>query len=137
VSYLLDTSVVTRLRHPAVRSRVEGLDAVGVARSPMTDLEIGFSASSGSDWDQLMTALEAFALVEIEPSHFDRARKVQRLLAVRGLRGRRVPNLLLAAVAEGTARTVIHYDTASTTSPPSPARRRSGSLPERRSTDER
>lgn len=110
MSYLLDTSVLTRLRHPVVRSRVEHLDAVGVARSPMTDLEIGFSARSGADWDQLMAAVEVFGLVEIEPGHFARARQVQRLLAVHGLKGRKVPDLLVAAVGEATARTVLHYD---------------------------
>jgi predicted nucleic acid-binding protein len=110
VTYILDTSVVTRLRHPEVRARVEALDAAGIARSPMTDLEVGCSASSGSDWDELMAAVDAFQLVEIEPSHFARARQVQRLLAVRGLKGRKVPDLLIAAVGEATARTVLHYD---------------------------
>ncbi len=110
MSYLLDTSVLARLRHPVVRSRVEALDADGVARSPITDLEIGFSARSGSDWDQLMAAVDAFGLVEIQPSHFARARQVQRLLAVQGLKGRKVPDLLIAAAGEAAARTVLHYD---------------------------
>lgn len=110
MTYLLDTSVLTRLRHPVVRSRVEALDAAGLARSPMTDLEIGFSASTAADWDRLMAAVAAFPLVEIEPSHFARARQVQRLLADRGLKGRKVPDLLIAAVGEATARTVLHYD---------------------------
>ena len=57
-----------------------------------------------------MAAVEAFRLVEIEPNHFARARQVQRLLAVRGLEGRKVPDLLIAAVGESTARTVLHYD---------------------------
>ncbi len=110
MTYLLDTSVLTRLRHPFVRSRVEALDATGLARSTMTDLEVGFSAGSGSDWEQLMAALNAFQLIEIEPSHFARARQVQRLLAVQGLEGRKAPDLLIAAVGEATARSVLHYD---------------------------
>jgi len=110
VSYLLDTSVLTRLRHPGVRSRVEALDATGLARSTMTDLELGFSAGSGADWDRLMAAVNAFQLVEIKPSHFARARQVQRLLAVQGLKGRKVPDLLIAAAGEATERTVLHYD---------------------------
>lgn len=57
-----------------------------------------------------MTALETFELVNIEPGHFTRARQVQRLLAQRGLKGRRVPDLVIAAAGEGTSRTVLHYD---------------------------
>lgn len=110
VTYLLDTSVVTRLRVPAVRERVQVLDTSGLARTAMTDLEVGFSARETSEWDRLMTALESFELVDILPSHFSRARQVQRLLAHHGLKGRRVPDLLIAAVGEQTARTVLHYD---------------------------
>jgi predicted nucleic acid-binding protein len=110
VTYLLDTSVVTRLRAPAVRARVEALDAAGLARTALTDLEVGFSARNGVEWDGLIAALETFELVDIGPTHFARARQVQRLLAVRGLKARKVPDLLIAAVGEGAARTVLHYD---------------------------
>ncbi len=110
MSYLVDTSVLTRLRAAPVRARVEALDAAGLGRTAMTDLEVGFSAQSAAEWDRLMEALEAFEPVEIAPAHFGRARQVQRLLAERGLKGRKVPDLLIAAVAEATARTVLHYD---------------------------
>lgn len=110
MTYLLDTSVITRLRAPDVRARVAELDAAGLARTAMTDLEIGFSARHGDEWDSLLAALETFELVDIGPAHFARARQVQRLLAVRGLKGRKVPNLLIAAAGEGAARTVLHYD---------------------------
>ena len=76
----------------------------------MTDLEVGFSARNGDEWDRLMVALDTFQLVDVDARHVARARQVQRLLAVRGLRGRKVPDLLIAAVAEATARTVLHYD---------------------------
>ncbi len=110
VTYLLDTSVVTRFRVPAVRERVQALDTTGLARTAMTDLEVGFSARETSEWDRLMTALESFELVDILPGHFSRARQVQRLLAQHGLKGRKVPDLLIAAVGEQTARTVLLYD---------------------------
>ena len=110
MSYLLDTSVLTRLRDPAVRARVESLDTAGLARTEMTDLEIGFSAQTGEQWDALMAAVEAFDQVAVGPAHFARARQVQRLLAVRGLKGRKVPDLLIAAAGEATARTLLHYD---------------------------
>jgi len=106
----VDASGLTRLHTPAVRARVESLDAGGLARCSMTDLEVGFSARSGAAWHELTTALEAFALVEIDAGHFARARQVQRLLADRGLKGRKVPDLLIAAAAEASGRTVLHYD---------------------------
>jgi predicted nucleic acid-binding protein len=110
LSYLVDTSVVTRLRVGAVRARVEALDAVGVARSSITDLEVGFSAQSATEWDRLIAALDVFDHVEIGPAHFTRARQVQRMLAERGLKGRKVPDLLIAAAGEATQRTILHYD---------------------------
>ena len=110
MSYVLDTSVVTRLRVDSVRARVEALDAAGVARTSMTDLEVGYSAQSAAEWDRLIAALEVFDYVEVAPAHFIRARQVQRMLAERGLKGRKVPDLLMAAAGEATQRTVLHYD---------------------------
>lgn len=110
LTYLLDTSVLTRLGRPDVRRRVERLDTAGLARTRMTDLEIGFSARNVAEWDRLVGALDVFALVEVEGRHFDRARQVQRLLAEAGLRGRKVPDLLIAAVAESESLSVLHYD---------------------------
>lgn len=108
--YLVDTSVFTRLRSPSVREQLELLDGAGLARTTMTDLEIGFSARNGDEWDRLMAALGAFERVDITARHLDRARQVQRLLAEAGLRGRKVPDLLIAAVAETASLSVLHYD---------------------------
>jgi len=110
VTYLLDTSVLTRLRVAAVRDRVDNLADAGLARTTVTELEVGFSAQSGTDWDRLMAALATFQPVELEPRHFARAKQVQRLLADRGLKGRKIPDLLVAAAGEATSRTVLHYD---------------------------
>ncbi|MFV0308687.1 MAG: PIN domain nuclease [Desertimonas sp.] len=108
--YLLDTSVITRLREPSIVRRVGELDAAGLARTTMTDLEVGFSARNGEDWDRLAAALRAFRPVAVDTHHFDRAGQVQRALAAGGLRGRKVPDLLIAAVAESASLTVLHYD---------------------------
>jgi len=101
---------VTRLRSSEVRRRIEQLDNSGLARTSMTDLEVGFSARNGAEWDRLNSALGAFAQVDVDARHFDRARQVQRLLANGGLRGRKIPDLLIAAVAEAASLTVLHYD---------------------------
>ena len=82
LTHLVDTSVVTRLRHEAVRSVVEPLAASGsLARAGITDLEIGYSARSAKEWDQAVDALDAFELIETSADHLRRARQVQRLLA--------------------------------------------------------
>jgi predicted nucleic acid-binding protein len=110
LTYLVDTTVLTRLRVRAVVERLRELDADGLARTPLTDLEIGFSARNEEEWERLMRAVAAVDVVEIEPHHFGRARSVQRLLAQAGLKGRKVPDLLIAAVAEDRSLIVLHYD---------------------------
>ncbi len=107
--FLVDTSVLTRLRAAAVLRRIEELDGAGLARTSMTDLEIGYWARSAEEWDRLAIALGAFRRIDIEAHHFDRAQQVQRQLAADGLKGRKVPDLLIAAVAEATSLTVLHY----------------------------
>jgi predicted nucleic acid-binding protein len=96
--------VITRLAVGAVRDGVEELaaDHTRLARTSITDLEVGFSARSAAEFDALVRALEAFEQIEIEPQHFQRAKQVQRQLADRGLRGRKVPDPLIAAAAEPT-----------------------------------
>ena len=65
LTHLLDTSVLTRLNHPTIRSAVEPLAATGqAARAGISDLEIGFSARNATEWDQLTSALTVFDLVE-------------------------------------------------------------------------
>jgi predicted nucleic acid-binding protein len=108
--FLLDTSVLTRLRAPSIHRRIEELDGRGLARTPMTDLEICFSARNAAEWDRLRAALDAFRLIDVESHHFERAQRVQRELADAGLRGRKIPDLLIAAVAEAESLTVLHYD---------------------------
>lgn len=108
--FLLDTSVLTRLGALPILRRIEELDSEGLARTTMTDLEIGYSARNADEWDRLLVALEAFRRINVEEHHFDRAKQVQRELAAQGLKGRKVPDLLIAAVAEAASLTVLHYD---------------------------
>lgn len=51
LKYLLDTSVIKRLSRPAVRRAVEPLAEAGaVARTQITDLEVGYSARNETEW---------------------------------------------------------------------------------------
>jgi predicted nucleic acid-binding protein len=80
------------------------------ARAGVTDLEVGYSARSAKEWDQLVASLGAFELVETTADHVRRARQVQRLLAAKHQRGRKIPDLLIAAAAEARNLVVLHYD---------------------------
>jgi predicted nucleic acid-binding protein len=111
LTHLLDTSVLTRLRQPAIRAALEGKAEWGqLARAGISDLEIGYSARNDSEWDRLAEALGVFELIETRAEHVVRARQVQRLLASKHQRGRKVPDLLIAAAAEARGLTVMHYD---------------------------
>jgi predicted nucleic acid-binding protein len=81
-----------------------------LARAGISDLEIGFSARNADEWDRLADAVEAFELVETSAAHVRRAKQVQRLLASKHQRGRKLPDLLVAAAAEAGGLTVLHYD---------------------------
>lgn len=111
LTHLVDTSVLTRLRSPAVRAALEPLTATGrVARAGISDLEIGYSARTAGEWDALHEASNVFSLIETDRRHVQRARQVQRILASRSQRGRKIPDLLIAAAAEEAGLVVLHYD---------------------------
>ncbi len=57
-----------------------------------------------------MEDLAVFELVETTAEHVQRARQVRRMLAARSQRGRKVPDLLIAAAAEEGGLTLLHYD---------------------------
>ena len=77
LTHVVDTSVLTRLRHQEVRQALEPRATAGrVARAGISDLEVGFSARNQSEWDRLVTALGAFPLIAAEQSglvvlHYD------------------------------------------------------------------
>jgi predicted nucleic acid-binding protein len=111
LSHLVDTSVLTRLARPSVRDVVEPMARAGqLARPAICDLEIGYAARNADEWDRLIGALDAFEAVETSAAHVARALQVQRLLAARSQRGRKLPDLLVAAAAEALNLTVLHYD---------------------------
>jgi len=111
LTHLLDSSVLTRLRHGAVRGAIEARAERGeLGRAAISDLEIGYSARNAAEWDRLEDALRAFEFVETTAEHVRRAKQVQRMLAAKHQRGRKVPDLLIAAAAESHSLTVLHYD---------------------------
>lgn len=111
VTFVVDTSVLKRLHRPEIRRIVEPLALEGaLGRASICDLEIGYSARNVDEWDRLVGALGAFSMVETSAEHVRRALQVQRLLASDSQRGRKIPDLLIAAAAEDVDATVLHYD---------------------------
>jgi predicted nucleic acid-binding protein len=111
LGHLLDTSVLTRLREPTVRDAVSRLLADGTPRvSRLSCLELGFSARSGSEWREIQMALGVFTILEVDDEDHRDALIMQRDLADRGLRGRKLPDLLIAASAARLNVIVLHYD---------------------------
>ncbi len=111
LTHLVDTSALKRLGNLDVRAAIEQLATAGVlGRATICDLEIGYSARNATEWDRLVGSLDAFVAVETTAAHVHRALHVQRLLAQRSQRGRKIPDLLVAAAAEDHGLTVLHYD---------------------------
>lgn len=111
LTHVVDTSVLKRVRAAPVRQRVESLAAAGeLARPTICDLEVGYSARDATEWDELLAALDAFDRIDASSAHVTRALQVQRLLAARSQRGRKLPDLLVAAAAEELGVAVLHYD---------------------------
>jgi predicted nucleic acid-binding protein len=111
LTHLIDTSVISRLGASAVRAVIDPLAEAGrVGRAGITDLEVGYGSRNAREWDRDMADLSVFELVETTAEHVRRARQVQRLLAARSQRGRKVPDLLIAAAAETDGLVLLHYD---------------------------
>lgn len=111
LTHLADTSVLTRLTKPSIKPILAAmLEARTVARCAMSDLEIGYAARNAAEWDTLHRAMKHFQLVAVEAVDFERAAGVQRALAAMSQRGRKVPDLLIAAATERRGLIVLHYD---------------------------
>ena len=111
LKFLVDTSVLKRLGVAEVREIVEPLVLTGeIGRPSICDLEVGYSARNDVEWDRVVGALDVFDAVDTTAAHLRRAFQVQRMLAARSQRGRKIPDLLVAAAAEEIDATVLHYD---------------------------
>lgn len=111
LTHLLDTSLVSRLGLATVRTVVGPLiDSGELARARITDLEVGYWSRNAREWDRDVSYLSVFEVLETTADHVRRALQVQRLLASRSQRGRKIPDLLVAAAAEQAGLVLLHYD---------------------------
>ena len=112
---LVDTSVWTRIaRRPEVPAALSARLAAGQAlcTCPLVDLELLHSARGPAEYEQWATTrAQAYSSLPLTPAVGERALHVQRQLAHLGLhRAARLPDLLIAAIAETAGATVLHYD---------------------------
>ncbi len=111
MKYLIDTSALTLKSEPA-RRRIDALRArQDIAITPVTVMELLFTAQNQPGWERGRARLLDMPQRPITTQTWERALEVQGLLAGRGQhRAPSIPDLLVAAVAELTGLTVLHYD---------------------------
>jgi predicted nucleic acid-binding protein len=109
----VDKSAFARMHHGAVAAALQPLIRSGqVARCGIFELEVLFSARNAKDIELTECDLaQALPLADTAQTDFQRAARIMRLLAHKGLhRGVPVPDLITAAVAERHGLTILHYD---------------------------
>lgn len=112
-TWLVDTSALARLSVPEVGTILRPrIDAGRVAIAAVTWLEIGYTARSRADHiESQRSILERLQLVYGSPRSERRAIEIQQaLMGVGHHRAVKLPDLLIAAVAETEGLTVLHYD---------------------------
>ncbi len=112
--YLADTTVyVLQDRYPQVRRRFSALLTEGrLAACQMTALEYLNNAANPSSYESVWGALHGQRWINVTTEAMDRALDVHRELASASQhRNFRLPDLIIAATAELSGATVLHYDT--------------------------
>ena len=110
--YLVDTSVWTRRRKPPVAERlISLLDAGRVATCAILDLEHMRQVQSAAAIEALVDTRASLHWLATPDEVWDRILEVQGELSSTGRRTAvKIPDLILAAVAERHRAAVLHYD---------------------------
>jgi predicted nucleic acid-binding protein len=111
-AYLVDTSVLHRTHHDAVRQRLAGIGTTRLHICTIVALEVGYSARHAAEHERVLSLQRAsYAWAHMNADAEDRALELQGILATRNHhRAARLPDLLIAATAEIHGLTVLHYD---------------------------
>ncbi len=112
-SYLADTSALARLHHAPVAAVLGPLIEAGVvATCGVIEFELGWATRSSTEFDQLRADRDAgYEWLATHDEDWRRALDVLASLWRSGrMRSVRLPDLLIAAVAERERVTVLHYD---------------------------
>jgi predicted nucleic acid-binding protein len=110
---VVDTSAFARAHHPEVRPAwKQAVLADRLRLSPATRLEILFGARDGGGFDALASELSALRPAPLSATVIRAAERAMRELAHRSAGAQRIPivDYLVAAAAQQTGASVIHYD---------------------------
>ena len=110
--YLIDTSALARvLLRQATEDWEQRMSAGLIALCDLTELEILYSARSAQDREAIQERLNQFIWCPMPDGIYRRARVVQRELTAKGEhRSAGAVDLLVAAAAEESGLTLVHYD---------------------------
>jgi hypothetical protein len=110
--YLVDKSALERMPLPSVRERLAPILETGKAATcSIVDLEVLFSARNHKEHERIRARRRlAYRQVPLTQDVFDRAIEVQAELAKSGQHRLPIPDLIIAAAAEGSGLAVLHYD---------------------------
>lgn len=111
--WLIDKSVLVRLDDdPVADVALPRIRAGEVGVALVTELEVGYSARSTSDYEATREdVLDHLIPVTVPVRAEQRARDLQAELVRRGQhRGVSIPDLILAAIADIEQLTILHYD---------------------------
>ncbi|MCX4507845.1 PIN domain nuclease [Streptomyces anulatus] len=110
--YLIDTSALARiLLHQSTEDWTRRVSAGLVALCDLTELELLYSARSAEDREKVRERLALYTWCPMPDGVFRRARTVQEQLTTKGEHRSAGPvDLLLAATAEQSGLTLLHYD---------------------------
>jgi predicted nucleic acid-binding protein len=110
---VVDTSAWMRAGHPRAAARWNNAARAGLLRvTPVTRLEILFSARGGANFDELVEELAALRPTSLTGSIANAAESSMRALANRSHGAHRLPitDYLVGATAQETGSAVLHYD---------------------------
>ncbi|TKA02899.1 PIN domain nuclease [Actinacidiphila oryziradicis] len=110
--YLIDKSALARYPKPAVRAVIDPLHNAGLlAVCGAVELEVLHSARSKTDAERIRDEMRGFDWLPTPDEAWDRALDVQtRLIAAGNWKALSVSDLVIAATAERSGATVLHYD---------------------------
>ena len=110
--YLIDKSALARMPLEPVRRRLAPiLEAGEAATCSIIDLEVLYSARNAEEHRRIRQRRElAYHRIPLDEAIFQRAITVQGELAKTGHHRVPIPDLVLAATAEMSALTILHYD---------------------------
>ncbi|GGT21882.1 ribonuclease VapC21 [Streptomyces kurssanovii] len=110
---MIDNSAMNRLKFDSVALRLEPIIIGGLAATcGMLEVEALYSARSPDDYERMRSQrLAIFSYMDTEEEDWQTALEVQRAMAAKSQqRGLKIPDLVIAAVAQRLDLTLLHYD---------------------------